>query len=263
MLSRGEAITHAREHARRLHHRFGVRAPEHLRISAFAAHFGTSVVESSLDGAKAQLVRCGQQAQIVLSQHITDLGTRRFSVAHELGHLLLGHPTRPVGLQTVANDERDLEREADAFAAELLMPTALLRARCCEGPMGLHVPWEIAREYRVSVLAAAIRFAELTSESCAAVLTDCHRVRWAAASTAWPHAIPRGRPVAQGSLAERFFASGTLPTEPHEVQASSWLVCETNVRLMEQAIASPEAGTVLSMLWPVGAERVPSSERNP
>lgn len=37
----------------------------------------------------------------------------RFSVAHELGHLLL-HPTRP--------RQGDAEREADEFAAELLMP---------------------------------------------------------------------------------------------------------------------------------------------
>lgn len=241
MLTRADAITQAREHAQRLHHRFGVRAPEHVRVSAFAAHFGMAVVESALDGAKAQLVRCGEQAQIVLSQHITDLGTRRFSVAHELGHLLMGHPTRAVGQQTAANDERDREREADAFAAELLMPAALLQARCREGPMGLLVPWEISREYRVSVLAAAIRFVELTSESCAAVLTDRRSVRWAAASTTWSHAIPRGRPVAQGSLAERFFMGGSLPPEPLEVPASGWLGCENNVRLMGNPFTSDVA----------------------
>ena len=255
MLSRAEAITHAREHAQRLHHRFGVRAPEHVRVSAFAARFGLTVVESALEGAKAQLVRYGEQAQIVLSQRITDLGARRFSVAHELGHVLLGHPNRPIGQQMAANDGRDLEREADAFAAELLMPAALLRARCSEGPMGLQVPWEIAQEYRVSILAAAIRFTELTRQSCAAVLTDCRTVRWAAASSAWPHAVSRGHVAARGSLAHQFFASGSLSNEPCEVPVASWLSCSNHMHLMEQATASLEAGTVLSMLWHGRADR--------
>lgn len=45
---------------------------------------------------------------------------RRFTIAHEIGHLMLGH-TLDCGIDT------DAEAEADQFAAELLMPLALLR----------------------------------------------------------------------------------------------------------------------------------------
>ncbi len=46
---------------------------------------------------------------------------RRFTLAHELGHIVLSHET------TVTTDEHErktLEAQADAFATELLMPTA-------------------------------------------------------------------------------------------------------------------------------------------
>ncbi len=53
---------------------------------------------------------------------------RRFTIAHEIGHFVL-HPGRPRmergGRVTEAG--RFEEREADVFAAELLMPEALVR----------------------------------------------------------------------------------------------------------------------------------------
>jgi len=57
---------------------------------------------------------------------------QRFSIAHELGHLHLGHEDVDInhGIEAIFGDEDesydkvqgDLEREANAFAAELLMP---------------------------------------------------------------------------------------------------------------------------------------------
>lgn len=44
---------------------------------------------------------------------------RRFTLAHEIGHLLLGEP----GLRSSCGRNRELERKCDAIASELLMPT--------------------------------------------------------------------------------------------------------------------------------------------
>jgi len=46
---------------------------------------------------------------------------RRFTIAHEIGHLLLGHACSDLDI------EKDAEAEANQFAAELLMPLALLK----------------------------------------------------------------------------------------------------------------------------------------
>jgi hypothetical protein len=68
----------------------------------------------------------------------TPLGRRRFTAAHELGHFLL-HRDRMIGgrwmgdtretIREEGSNAADMEREADRFAAELLMPAAMCRAR--------------------------------------------------------------------------------------------------------------------------------------
>lgn len=76
-------------------------------------------------------------------------GRARFSIAHELGHLLLGH--NPLGRIGEPRDP-DQERQADRFASELLMPESLLREDCEK------LPFEVlCRRYRVSRQAMRIR----------------------------------------------------------------------------------------------------------
>jgi Zn-dependent peptidase ImmA (M78 family) len=80
-------------------------------------------------------------------------GRFRFSIAHELGHFLLKHePLTHIG------EKRSpaLEREADIFASELLLPEDLLRADCAHRT----VP-DIARRYIVSRQALEIRMKTL------------------------------------------------------------------------------------------------------
>lgn len=69
---------------------------------------------------------------------------RRYSIAHEIGHYLLGH------LDGVpACSER--EYAAERFAADLLMPACVLWG------LGVHTPEEIVQLCNVSMQAATIR----------------------------------------------------------------------------------------------------------
>ena len=71
---------------------------------------------------------------------------KRFSVAHELGHLYMGH--------LHGNSSNDLntdnfdEIEANAFAAQLLMPPIFLRK---DIKSGLKDPEQLAKKYNVSI----------------------------------------------------------------------------------------------------------------
>ncbi|MFL6123931.1 helix-turn-helix domain-containing protein [Actinophytocola sp.] len=88
---------------------------------------------------------------IVLS-HKGNPMRQRFSVAHELGHLLL-HPEPAPG-------SRVHEREANTFAAELLMPAGEIRDRL-PTPVDLTALKETADGYGVSVAALAYRGKDL------------------------------------------------------------------------------------------------------
>src|SRR5262245_14608930 len=88
-------IRRARQAARALSRRFGVTAAEHINIEVFAARLGATITVGPLEGAIAQLVRVGSQVHIIVSERVTDACAIRFSIAHELGHFVLGHPSRP------------------------------------------------------------------------------------------------------------------------------------------------------------------------
>lgn len=78
----------------------------------------------------------------------------RFTIAHELGHIILGH-VRP-GEVTTVNREPDPEdapeeRAANQFAARLLAPACVLWG------LGVHTPEEIMELCRISRQAARFR----------------------------------------------------------------------------------------------------------
>lgn len=79
---------------------------------------------------------------------------RRFTLAHEIAHLLLGKP----GLRSASRDEPALERACDSIASELLMP--LQDVSEFANSLGRPSPEKlraIASRYGVSVRTAAIR----------------------------------------------------------------------------------------------------------
>lgn len=84
---------------------------------------------------------------------------QRFSIAHEVGHVVLGHTVTtfsdsadPESDDFSEDPDRSLENEADLFAGELLLPPAWVKA---DWERGLR--WqELAKRYLVSKDAAAV-----------------------------------------------------------------------------------------------------------
>jgi hypothetical protein len=216
-------------------------------MEAFAGRLGLTVEEGPLGGAAAQLIRNGTRGTLVISDRLTDLVFRRFSIAHELGHFVLRHPTAPIKAGHRKTD-RNYEAEANAFASELLMPEKLVREKYDLSKVDLEVPRKIAADYNVSVLASSIRFTELTGERCAAVFSAGGRVQWARTSAALTHSVPQ-RPLAPSSLAYSFFDRGALAEDPGHVPAEAWFETAAQVQIREHSMCSQELRTVLSILW--------------
>lgn len=79
-------------------------------------------------------------------------GRVRFTIAHELGHIFLGHPLIDGHhARTIDTARPEAERDADIFAARLLMPS------CVIWGLGLHTAEEIKDVFDVSYTAAQIR----------------------------------------------------------------------------------------------------------
>ena len=251
-----DAIAEGWRDAKRFLRRFAVRTPADIRPEAWAHSYGIEIVEDDLDGAAAQLIRIGTIVQIVLSAKVTESGTRRFTIVHELDHHIKKHPSptpammcTPKAARRGDDSEQRFETHANAFAGAVLLPDFLVRKQCEVSPVSLDVPYRLAKDYGVSILTSAIRFAELTSERCAAVFSKHGVIEWAVPSATFTREIRRGKRLDRDSVAWDFYATGKLDEHEQLVPATAWFDTTASVDIVEHSICSREHGTVLSLIW--------------
>lgn len=173
----------ARAEARRLWKTYGFMNPQDLVLEDLAYANGIVVMESRLDGAEARLIRNDTNGIIRVNQEITQLGRKRFAVAHEIGHWFL-HARVSQVLACTAEDmvakykSSSPEIEANYFASELLMPSALFRDRIRAQEPSLYLIEQLASEFATSLTAAAVRYVELRDDYCAVVFSEGGKIRW-------------------------------------------------------------------------------------
>jgi IrrE N-terminal-like domain len=131
--------------------------------------------------------RPGSSTTIVLNEaaHPT---RQRFTIAHELGHLLLATPGAPVSARRSRPRYGDEERFCDAFAAALLLPPDWVLAVAGGQSPGLALTRRIADACQSSLAAVVLRCNELLS---------------------WSHALLQWR-LTQGSWRLVAMAGGSL-----------------------------------------------------
>ena len=107
----------------------------------------------------------------------------RFSISHELGHFYLPEHRRLLLAgrshysQTGFVSDNALEKEADFFAASLLIPTDVLQKFCAKKEFyTLKELIALGNLWQTSVTSAAIRYTQWASECCAVVLSRNKRV---------------------------------------------------------------------------------------
>lgn len=110
-------IGYCRDVARALLKRHGIKAPP-IDVHAVAYAEGLRVIEVDLGHADGRARRVDGDWLIEVSSERARVA-QRFTVGHEIGHIKLGHES--CGGDPVA------ERQANVFAAELLMPLAMLK----------------------------------------------------------------------------------------------------------------------------------------
>ncbi len=96
---------------------------------------------------------------IVLGNEKKSFARRQFSTAHELAHVLL-HGTA-IDVNTLSREEfREIEKEADKFAAEFLLPTDSFKKDLIY-PTNLKFYEELKKKWKVSIIAMIMRAADL------------------------------------------------------------------------------------------------------
>ena len=144
-----------------------------IPVERLAALLKAEIVLQPFSGEVSGIVHRNKDGSAVIGVNSSDAPQRqRFTIAHELGHLLLHavedlHVDKnfPIGLRNgisgKAVDESEIE--ANQFAAALLMPSDLLGkdVQRLTGTDVLIAIQKLARKYRVSEQAMSIRLSTL------------------------------------------------------------------------------------------------------
>ena len=179
---------------------------------------------------------------------------RRFSICHEIGHLVLGLSSNHEEIPPWSYAKRhENEVWCDMFAAELLMPYHAFKATVDGEEPSFELVERLRDQYRTSFPATASRVAALSDYPCAFVTMDAKIIRYAARSTAlkklnaW--VAPR-TPIPPGSVAHGLVANGERASESHEVEQDVWFVdWPKGYDLREIARHYPEFDQTFSLLW--------------
>ena len=133
----------------------------------------------STAGPAGMLLRVGEQYGIGYPTHLDNEGFRNFSVAHEIGHYRLpGHSNSILdncGQRPSDADPRRTkahERQADEFAAALLMPEKLFDTAMKQAGEGLKAIESLAKDCKTSLEATAIRYARMSQHPVAIIRSE-------------------------------------------------------------------------------------------
>ena len=208
----GPDLPKAEAAAARLIREYGIVSPAQIVVEDIAMDLGVLTRVAPLEGAEAHLLRKGNRGVIRVSDRIVEPGRRRFAIGHELGHWELHAVGVPAWLCTSddihAYRGTDREIEANAFAAELLMPSSLFRPRLGPG-ISVALAGTLASEFQTSLTATAVRMVDESSEECYVVFSRDGKATW------W-RGGRNGRGLRIRSTQEidpdsRAYACGTLP----------------------------------------------------
>jgi len=229
-------------------------------LRSVASALRLEVREVAAEGFDGALVRAKDLplGQIVVRESIREASRKNFTIAHEIGHFVLpGHADED--LVCTASDianwgqrAKALEREADEFASELLMPASIVEPIARSAPPSLKIIEQIATESRASLSAAAWRYCDLSAERCAIVWSKQGRIEWSKRSAGFGFFLPKGAWIRAGTLAFDCFAGMKRTSEPRPVNAGLWIPSRDlppGSRIWEQSKPLPTYQSVISLLW--------------
>lgn len=248
----------ARAAARKILADFCLEKAADAQIEALAMGLRVFVKDEALDGAAAILTWRGSAGIVTVDSSIKESGRRRFAIAHELGHFQL-HKQRPAFICT---DEMFLpwyksstfEPEANAFAAELLMPEGPFIKFMKQERPSLNLFGKSVEMFGASLTATCFRYIETDCFPCCLFASVNGRIKWSVKSPSFAHVRTKnpGTLLDDASCAGDYFLNGQIESEgPQDVLADAWIENAAQDQLMvrELPIYMPNYNTVLSLVW--------------
>ncbi|MCY3818135.1 MAG: ImmA/IrrE family metallo-endopeptidase [Gammaproteobacteria bacterium] len=246
--------------ARRFLKEAGIKSvPVDLKRLTAAANARIKLVRDMRDDESGQTTRLGGKHVIIVNgNHRAE--RQRFTVLHELGHIVLDLPSQHGGptlkTETLLGYRGRPEEEmlCDVFAAECLLPYETFGKEVADSDISMETVKSFARAYEASLTATGSRFALNANAPCAFVLSEAGRVRYVSRSKylnelkGW---IGFNTPVPRDSVAGRLMRDGMKNEDYDEIPADVWFDGGIRNRpvVEEESMVLHEWNQCLSLLW--------------
>lgn len=232
-----------------------------LDISDLIIYYNGMVKEVDLKNCDGRLVMKQGRSIVSIDSKIEFPQRKRYILAHELGHILL-HADLDASF---TDDDTTLEgyrrgfqeKEANDFAAELLMPEALFKDSCYKKKFSPDLIRELAEKFNTSLTSIVYRFVDLGNHPIAAFYNKNGKACYWKKSDDMRYRIPDRNKldVPSDSVANEFFVYNRIYSRKDAVQEitkTTWFELgkyDKDSPMLEFCIVTPRYNSVLSVVW--------------
>lgn len=216
------------------------------------------------EGVSGMLLRHGDTFGILYATHLSNKGFENFSVGHELGHYFLeGHIDHVLPRDGIHESHAGFvsadpfELEADNFSAGLLMPSTLFKRELNRRNPGLGTVEYMAGLCVTSLTATAIRYAELTGDAVAVIVSTGKSIDYCFMSDAMKSLpqlswLRKGSPVPGNTETARINANPASvlagARSSTEIDVMDWLGGARSATVQEEVVGLGRYGKTLTVL---------------
>ena len=240
-----------------------------LPMKLFVSGLGATLIEEKLDNSDGKIVRGKSKTLIKVNSEIPYESKKRFTIAHEAGHLLMHdkievHNENSKTLNWFKSTENQLKKglqewEANDFASELLMPEQLFYAAAKDKPFTPDLVKSLSERFKTSISSALSRWMSLNIHPLLLVYIHNGVVRNWDRSSSWRYKIKECTkiPPPYDSVALEYINSDydfiySGAEKAQEISKSTW--CELgkydeDSDFYEYCIPTKQYKTIISVIW--------------
>lgn len=249
--------------AREILDMYGITDIANLNLEDLAYARNAIIQEVDFLNADGRTIFGDKYAIIKINKHIEYIGKKRFTIAHEIGHLELHRNVQPLFLDNDSTLEYfkkgHQEAEANEFASELLMPEAFFKKESAGKKFSPDLLRSLAEKFKTSLTSVAYKYFEYGNHPICLFYSYNNQVKYWKRPEGYPHFIvDRTKlPPPDDSVAAEFFTKQKIYSKEQSKQQiwkSTWFELkewenDTDYKIFEYCIITPKYNTVLSIVW--------------
>ena len=246
----------------------GIDDPSEIPLRDVVTAHGGLIVYKDLGEIDGRIVYGNNISTIYINSTIKHEGRKRFSIAHELGHLLM-HKDSPIhddniSLNWFNGTENQLSKgyqefEANQFATEYLLPSDLFRIEARKMPFGPDLVRDLSERFNSSLTSVAFKFFDVDIHPIAMFHIFNGQIKYWKRSKDFRGFLKNISSLSppEDSLAQEYIeANYNAIYEKHElaqsIEKSTWCKLqkgESNTDFFEYCIVTQFQKSILSIIW--------------